>query len=262
MNAPAFQPTALLYEGKAKRVYATSDPQLHAVEFKNTATAFNARKQAELPGKGHLNCLISAHLFELLEEAGIPTHFKGLLGNGWMAVTPLQIVPLEVVLRNRAAGSLLRELPLSPGQRLEPALLDLYYKDDALGDPLLSEARLEWLDAVKPIDLSALQLLARRVNNDLRHSLATVELELVDLKLELGVASDGTLLLGDELSPDNCRLWDLRQPADSPARILDKDRFRHDLGGLIEAYGNVLQRIERLGLQPRCSGHFVPTTVH
>lgn len=254
MTAPSPQPTALLHEGKAKRVYATADPHVHAVEFKDTATAFNARKREDLPGKGALNCLISAHLFTLLEQAGIPTHFRGLLRAGWMAVAPLQILPLEVVLRNRAAGSLLRELPVAAGQQLEPALLDLYYKDDSLGDPLLSEERLALLDGMQSLDLAALQSLARQVNTCLRSSLATLELDLVDLKLELGLSRNGELILGDELSPDNCRLWDLRQPADSPARILDKDRFRQDLGGLIEAYGNVLERIRQLGCQPRYYG--------
>jgi len=263
----------LLHEGKAKRVYATDQPDLLAVEFKDDATAFNAQKRAQLSGKGVLNCQISALLFEYLELQGIPTHFLGLppatatatatsavgeavgeasgdAGGNWMLVRPVRVVPLEVVIRNIAAGSLCKQLPIAPGTRLEQPLLDLYYKDDGLGDPLLSEARLRLLGLVDEAQRIAIEQLAWRVNTSLRPLFAGLNLELVDFKIELGYSVDGQLLLADEISPDNCRLWD-RGIADSQARILDKDRFRQDLGGVVEAYGEVLKRVQGVCPEPR-----------
>ena len=250
----------LLHEGKAKRVYATDQPDLLAVEFKDDATAFNAQKRAQLSGKGVLNCQISALLFEYLELQGIPTHFLGLpatatsavgeAGGNWMLVRPVRVVPLEVVIRNIAAGSLCKQLPIAPGTSLEQPLLDLYYKDDGLGDPLLSEARLRLLGLVDDVQRIAIEQLAWRVNTALGPLFAGLNLELVDFKIELGYSADGQLLLADEISPDNCRLWD-RGIADSKARILDKDRFRHDLGGVVEAYGEVLKRVQGVCPEPR-----------
>jgi phosphoribosylaminoimidazole-succinocarboxamide synthase len=265
----------LLHEGKAKRVYATDQPDLLAVEFKDDATAFNAQKRAQLSGKGVLNCQISALLFEYLELQGIPTHFLGLppatatatatatsavgeaggeasgeAGGNWMLVRPVRVVPLEVVIRNIAAGSLCKQLPIAPGTRLEQPLLDLYYKDDGLGDPLLSEARLRLLGLVDDAQRIAIEQLAWRVNTALGQLFAGLDLELVDFKIELGYSADGQLLLADEISPDNCRLWD-RGIADSQARILDKDRFRQDLGGVVEAYGEVLKRVQGVCPEPR-----------
>ena len=262
----------LLHEGKAKRVYATDQPDLLAVEFKDDATAFNAQKRAQLSGKGFLNCQISALLFEYLELQGIPTHFMGLpatatatassavgeaggeasgeAGGNWMLVRPVRVVPLEVVIRNIAAGSLCKQLPIAPGTRLEQPLLDFYYKDDGLGDPLLSEARLRLLGLVDDAQRIAIEQLAWRVNTALGQLFAGLDLELVDFKIELGYSADGQLLLADEISPDNCRLWD-RGIADSQARILDKDRFRQDLGGVVEAYGEVLKRVQGVCPEPR-----------
>jgi phosphoribosylaminoimidazole-succinocarboxamide synthase len=270
----------LLHEGKAKRVYSTDQADLLAVEFKDDATAFNAQKKAQLSGKGALNCQISALLFEHLELQGIPTHFLGLppatapddeapddetpddpapddpagdqcaAGGHWMLVRPVRVVPLEVVIRNIAAGSLCKQLPIAPGTRLERPLLDLYYKDDGLGDPLLSEARLRLLGLVDDGQRSEIEQLAWRVNDALRQLFAGIELELVDFKIELGYSADGQLLLADEISPDNCRLWD-RGIADSQERILDKDRFRQDLGGVVEAYGEVLKRVQGVCPEPR-----------
>ena len=266
----------LLHEGKAKRVYATDQPDLLAVEFKDDATAFNAQKRAQLSGKGVLNCQISALLFEYLELQGIPTHFLGLpatatatatvtatsevgeaggeaigeAGGNWMLVRPVQMVPLEVVIRNIAAGSLCKQLPIAPGTRLEQPLLDLYYKDDGLGDPLLSEARLRLLGLVDDAQRIAIEQLAWRVNTALWQLFASLDLELVDFKIELGYSADGQLLLADEISPDNCRLWD-RGIADSQDRILDKDRFRQDLGGVVEAYGEVFKRVQGVCPEPR-----------
>ena len=252
MDAPAPALGPLLHEGKAKRLYATTDPRLCAVEFKDMATAANGRHQVELAGKGKLGCGISARLFTLLEQSGLPTHFHGLLENdGWMLVRPLRMIPLEVVLRNRAAGSLLRQLPIVAGQKLEPPLLDLYFKDDTLGDPFLSEARLTTLNIITPQERRQLETMARQVNRVLHQALGRLALDLVDLKLEFGRDTSGQLLLADELSPDNCRLWDQRQSPDSPGRSLDKDRFRQGLGGLVDAYTEVSQRIRALDLKPR-----------
>ena len=227
---------SLLYEGKAKRVYATDQTDRVAVEYKDDATAFNALKKAQLAGKGELNCQISARLFELLEREGIPTHYLGLQSSNWMQVRPVRIVPVEVVIRNIAFGSLCKQMPIEPGTPLDPPLLDLYYKDDAFGDPLLSEARLERL--------------AHAVNTTLKAFFASIQLQLVDFKIELGFTDSGALVVADEISPDTCRLWDL-QVADASDRILDKDRFRQDLGGVVEAYGEVLKRVQGACPTPR-----------
>ncbi len=240
----------LLYEGKAKRVYATDQPDLVAVEFKDEATAFNAEKRASLAGKGERNCRISALVFEWLEARGVSTHYLGVEGDRWMLVRPVKVVPIEVVVRNVAAGSLCRQLPIAPGTPLDPPLLDLYYKDDALGDPLLTEARLERLQLVSSGQLQSISELAMAVNRGLRELFGSVDLELVDFKIELGFAADGRLLLADEISPDTCRLWD-RRISDQSDRILDKDRFRQDLGGVVEAYGEVLKRVQGVCPQPR-----------
>lgn len=248
MSVP-FQLGALLHEGKAKRVHATDRADVLAVEFKDDATAFNAAKKASLVGKGVTNCRISALLFTHLASRGIPSHYLGLLQPGWMAVRPVAIVPLEVVIRNRAAGSLCRQLPVAAGTPLEPPLLDLYYKDDALGDPLLTEARLERLALVTPDERQTIEVLARRINAELLALFASLGLDLVDFKIELGRDSSGELLLADEISPDTCRLWD-RSSSDVNARILDKDRFRQDLGGVVEAYGEVLKRVEGVCAEP------------
>ena len=174
----------LLYEGKAKRVFASTDPDRVLVEFKNDATAFNAQKKAQLDDKGRLNCQISARLFELLEREGVPTHYCGLAGETWMLVRRVEIIPLEVVLRNIATGSLCRQTPIAEGTAIEPALLDLYYKDDSLGDPLLTEARVQLLGVADTAQLSAIEQLARRVN--------AVLLPFFDeLELQLAAGGDG-----------------------------------------------------------------------
>ncbi|MBC1260635.1 phosphoribosylaminoimidazolesuccinocarboxamide synthase [Synechococcus sp. BSF8S] len=239
----SYQLGPLLYEGKAKRIFQTDQPDLVAVEFKDDATAFNALKKAELKGKGALNCRISALLFEHLQRAGVPTHYLGVQGHHWMLVRPVRVIPIEVVIRNVAAGSLCRQMPIAAGTPLDPPLLDLYYKDDAYGDPLLSEARLERLSLVNGEQRRELEVLARRVNTVLLDLFSGLGLQLVDFKLELGFTADGALVVADEISPDTCRLWDL-DVVDAQERILDKDRFRQDLGGVIEAYGEVLKRVQ------------------
>ena len=246
----ALQIQDLLHEGKAKKVFRTDRPNVVAVQYKDDATAFNAQKKAQLAGKGLLNWEISARLFEALEGRGIASHYLGCLEPGWMVVQQVEIVPVEVVLRNRAAGSLCRQLPVAAETPLQPALLDLYYKDDELGDPLLTEARLALLQLLSPTERQELERLARVVNRSLQELLGSQQLELVDFKLEFGRSADGSLLLADEISPDTCRLWDVGV-ADRQGRILDKDRFRKDLGGVVEAYGEVLKRVQGLGPAPR-----------
>ena len=243
-------PGSLLYEGKAKRVYATDQADLVAVEYKDDATAFNALKKAQLAGKGELNCQISARLFELLERDGIPTHYLGMPEPNWMHVRSVRIVPVEVVIRNTAFGSLCKQMPIEPGTPLDPPLLDLYYKDDAFGDPLLTEARLERLGLLTADQRRELERLALAVNTCLRRFFAEIQLQLVDFKIELGFTAGGELVVADEISPDTCRLWDL-QVADAQDRILDKDRFRQDLGGVVEAYGEVLKRVQGACPTPR-----------
>lgn len=241
---------SLLYEGKAKRVFATDQPDLVAVEYKDDATAFNALKKAQLAGKGELNCRISALLFEHLASRGVPTHYLGVQGSQWMLVRPVQVIPIEVVIRNVAAGSLCKQMPIPPGTSLEPPLLDLYYKDDAYGDPLLTEARLDLLGLVTSEQRRQLEALARRVNGELLNLFDGIGLQLVDFKIELGFTAGGELVVADEISPDTCRLWD-RSVADASDRILDKDRFRQDLGGVVEAYGEVLKRVQGACPEPR-----------
>ena len=246
----ALQIQDLLHEGKAKKVFQTDRPGVVAVQYKDDATAFNAQKKAQLAGKGLLNWEISARLFEALEGQGIASHYLGCLEPGWMVVQEVEIVPVEVVLRNRAAGSLCRQLPVEPDTPLQPALLDLYYKDDALGDPLLTEARLELMQLLSAAERVELEQLARGVNTALQGLMTGLGLQLVDFKLEFGRSTDGRLVLADEISPDTCRLWDVGV-ADAENRILDKDRFRKDLGGVVEAYGEVLKRVQGLGSSPR-----------
>ncbi|NDC34927.1 MAG: phosphoribosylaminoimidazolesuccinocarboxamide synthase [Synechococcaceae bacterium WB9_2_112] len=249
----AYRVAELLHEGKAKRVYRTDRSDVVAVEFKDDATAFNAQKKAQLAGKGALNCQISALIFEHLVTRGVPTHYLGIDGSNWMLVRPVTIIPVEVVLRNVAAGSLCRQLPIAPGTVLEQPLLDLYYKDDALGDPLLTEARLQLLGLLDQAQLRSLERLALQINDELAALFDRCGLQLVDFKIELGFSSHGELLLADEISPDTCRLWD-RGVADGNDRILDKDRFRQDLGGVVEAYGEVLKRVQGVCPQPRVYG--------
>jgi phosphoribosylaminoimidazole-succinocarboxamide synthase len=241
----------LLHEGKAKKVFRTNREAVVAVQFKDDATAFNAQKKAQLGGKGLLNWEISARLFEALELKGVPSHYLGCLNPGWIAVQELDIVPLEVVMRNLAAGSLCRQLPIEPESELKPPLLDLYYKDDDLGDPLLTEARLELLGLLNCSERSEIESLSRAVNTGLQQLFGAIEITLVDFKLEFGRSADGSLLLADEISPDTCRLWDKQAKINGEDRILDKDRFRMDLGGVVEAYGEVLKRVQGIGPNPR-----------
>ncbi|WP_269613658.1 phosphoribosylaminoimidazolesuccinocarboxamide synthase [Prochlorococcus marinus] len=235
---------SLLYEGKAKRVFACENPNRVLIEFKNDATAFNAKKRSEIEGKGRLNCKISSALFELLESNGIPTHFLELHSETLMFAEKINVIPLEVVIRNIATGSLCRETPINEGTILTPPLLEFYYKDDKLGDPILTERRLKLLDLISPSQKEEVENITKRSNTILKEYFDSLDLLLVDFKLEFGLNSLGKLVIADEISPDNCRFWD-KTNSDPKGRILDKDRFRQDLGGVIDAYEEILKRIEK-----------------
>ncbi len=233
----------LLYEGKAKEVFATDHPEEFLVHFKNDVTAFNSKKHARMELKGSLNCQISALIFKLLENKGVPTHFLGLQNDSWMRVQKVDIIPLEIVVRNIATGSLCKETPIKPGTVLPCSLIDFYYKDDNLDDPLLTDARLDLLDLVSPSQRMEMKNIALRVNRCLKGFFAEIDLLLVDFKIEMGFNTKGDLLVADEISPDSCRIWDVNID-NQEDRILDKDRFRKDLGGLTESYREVLRRIQ------------------
>ena len=235
---------SLIYEGKAKRIFAHENPDRVLIEFKNDATAFNAKKRSSIEGKGRLNCKISAALFELLELNGIPTHFLELHSETFMIADKISVIPLEVVIRNIATGSLCRETPINQGTILNPPLLDLYYKDDELGDPILTERRLKLLDLISPSQMDEIEEITKSSNKILKEYFDSLDLLLVDFKLEFGIDSLGKLVIADEISPDNCRFWD-KTNSDPKGRILDKDRFRQDLGGVIDAYEEILKRIEK-----------------
>lgn len=231
----------VIYEGKAKQLVTTDDEQVLIQSFKNSATAFNGVKYAEFEGKGALNNTISCFLYEKLHEAGVATHYLGKLDDTQMTVKRLKIVPLEVVVRNVAAGSLSKRTGLEEGAALPHAIVETYYKKDELGDPILADAHVLMLDLIDADGLALLKQRALEVNAVLQPLMASVGITLVDFKLEFGHSADGELLLGDEISPDTCRLWDA-----SSAQKLDKDVFRRDLAGLVETYVVVAQR---LGLQ-------------
>jgi phosphoribosylaminoimidazole-succinocarboxamide synthase len=231
-----------LYEGKAKILYATDDSDVLLTYFKDDATAFNAQKRGSIQGKGAINCAISTHLFQKLEAAGIPTHFIDQPSTNEMRVRAVTIVPLEVVVRNIAAGSLCQQTGLEPGTILSQPLVDFYYKNDALGDPLLTRDRLLLLNLATPNQIQQLQAMALRINDILKAFFEDCGITLVDFKLEFGLDRNQQLILADEISPDTCRLWN-KAESDPQRRVMDKDRFRHDLGGVEAAYQQVMERV-------------------
>jgi phosphoribosylaminoimidazole-succinocarboxamide synthase len=231
-----------LYEGKAKIIYATDDPAVLLTYFKDDATAFNAQKKGQIEGKGQINCAISTYLFQRLEAAGIETHWIETTGDRTMLVKALQIIPLEVVVRNLAAGSLCQQTGLPLGQRLEPALVEFYYKNDDLGDPLLTGDRIRAMAIATEEQIDTLRRLALNINQVLTEFFMGCAITLVDFKLEFGLDAQQQILLGDEISPDTCRLWD-QSTDDETQRVLDKDRFRQDLGQVEAAYQRVLEKV-------------------
>lgn len=228
----------LLYEGKAKKIYATDERDVLWVEYKDSATAFNGEKKATIVGKGRLNNEISSLLFTKLKEAGIPNHFMKKLSPTEQLVKSVAIIPLEVVVRNVVAGSLAKRLGLAEGTPLETPLVEFYYKNDDLGDPLLVEDHIAILKLASRGEIAWLKSEALKVNDVLRAHFAERKVRLIDFKLEFGRTADGAILLADEVSPDTCRLWD----AETNEK-LDKDVFRRDLGSLTEAYEVILQRL-------------------
>jgi phosphoribosylaminoimidazole-succinocarboxamide synthase len=227
-----------LYEGKAKQVWSTDDPELVIQYFKDDATAFNAQKRGTIASKGVLNNAISERLFALLEAAGVKTHFVERLSEREMLVRKLRIFPIEVVVRNVVAGSLAKRMGREEGEPLPSPVVELYYKDDALGDPMINESHALVFGLATRADLDALSTTSLRVNSILQPFFAERDLTLVDFKLEFGRTADGTILLGDEICPDTCRLWDVKT-----GERLDKDRFRRDLGRVEEAYQEVYRRV-------------------
>jgi phosphoribosylaminoimidazole-succinocarboxamide synthase len=232
------QKRELLYEGKAKQVYATDRPDQVIVYYKDDATAFNGEKRGTIESKGELNNQMTAIFFGLLAPAGVPTHFLQQLSAREQLVKKVKIVPIEVVVRNIAAGSLSKRLGLPEGTELPQAVVEWYYKNDELGDPLINEDHIAALKLATPEQLQQMRQYALTVNEMLREHLAGRRVLLVDFKLEFGIDADGQLILADEISPDTCRFWD----ADTHQK-LDKDRFRRDLGGVEEAYQEMLHRL-------------------
>lgn len=229
----------LIYEGKAKKVYATSSPEHVIVEYKDDATAFNGQKRGVIAGKGVVNNRMSNLFFRLLEAHGIETHFVEELSERRTLVRKVEIVPVEVVVRNLAAGSMAKRLGIPEGTPLRRPIVEFYYKNDELGDPLVSEEHVEALGWASAGEIDTIRKTALRVNQVLGEFLAAQNVRLVDFKLEFGRTPGGRLLLADEISPDTCRFWDL-----TSGEKLDKDRFRRDLGGVEQAYEEMMRRVE------------------
>jgi phosphoribosylaminoimidazole-succinocarboxamide synthase len=231
-----------LYEGKAKILYITDDPDILLTYFKDDATAFNAQKRGSIQGKGAVNCAISSHLFRQLEAKGISTHFIDQPSANEMRVRTVKILPLEVVVRNIAAGSLCKQTGLALGTPISPPLVEFYYKNDDLGDPLLTRDRLLLMGLATVEQVEQLQSMALRINEILIDFFQHCGITLVDFKLEFGLDAAQKIILADEISPDTCRLWD-QSETDPARRVMDKDRFRQDLGEVESAYQRVMQRV-------------------
>ncbi len=225
------------YEGKAKILYETSDPDLVIQYFKDDATAFNAAKKGTIKEKGIMNNKISTKIFEFLSSEGIPTHFEKNLNDREMLVKRVEIVPIEVIIRNRAAGSLCKLLDLEEGLKLKKTILEFCYKRDDLGDPLINEDHILALNIATQEELETIRKYTLNINELMTKFFANLKLELIDFKIEFG-RYKGKIILADEISPDTCRIWEV-----GTGKRLDKDRFRHDLGNVEEAYQEVLSRV-------------------
>ena len=231
-------PEELLYEGKAKKLFITEDPQILRVEYKDDATAFNGKKFDRLKGKGHLNNAITVFFFEHLDTKDIPSHFVRKISETEQLVRRVKIIPLEVVVRNVAAGSLSKRIGWEEGKELPHPIVEFYYKDDDLGDPLLAEEHIRLLELASEAQIEELKKRGLAVNEALKSLMLSKGIRLIDFKLEFGLEQKGEILLADEISPDTCRFWDIES-----GKILDKDRFRRDLGGVTEAYLEIHQRL-------------------
>lgn len=230
--------TEQLYEGKAKKVWATDDPEIVIVDYKDDATAFNGLKKGTIAGKGVVNNKMSNYLMQILEKKGVPTHFVKELSDRETAVKKVTIVPLEVIIRNRAAGSICKRLGLEEGMNFVCPSIEFSYKDDDLGDPLINGYHAVSCGFATQEDIDTIKKYAFKVNEVLKEYFLSNGVELIDFKLEFGKTSDGTIVLADEISPDTCRFWDSKTH-----EKLDKDRFRRDLGGVEDAYAEMMKRV-------------------
>lgn len=229
-----------LSEGKSKILYETNHPEGHLIQyFKDDATAFNALKKGQIHDKGVVNCAVSTWVFQYLEKQGIPTHFVEQSSEREMLVRRVKILPVEVVLRNIAAGSICKRLGLEKGRRLSPALVEYFYKSDPLGDPLIGEGHILYFGWATKEQLEQMTKYCHEVNRILTAIFSEIGLDLVDYKLEFGIDNRGKLLLADEFTADGCRLWDKKT-----GEPMDKDRFRHDLGRVEESYREVYERLK------------------
>ncbi len=228
----------LRYEGKAKKVYATDHPGEFVVEYKDDATAFNAQKRGTVAGKGAVNNAITSALYPQLEGAGVPTHFLRRLSEREQLVRAAEIIPIEVVVRNVAAGSFSKRLGLPEGVILPRPVVEYYYKSDVLGDPLINTDTAVALEWATEYELGIVRALSLKVNAFLTPFFAARFVRLIDFKLEFGKTEGGQIVLADEISPDTCRFWDAET-----GEKLDKDRFRRDLGGVEDAYREMLRRV-------------------
>ena len=227
-----------LYEGKAKKVFATNDPDLVIVSYKDDATAFNGAKKGTIVGKGVVNNRMSNFLMEKLEKEGIPTHYVKELSERETAVKKVSIVPLEVIVRNIAAGSLSKRLGIPEGTPMKRTVIEYCYKCDALDDPMVNEYHILAMEYCTEEELKTIACLALKINAFLVKYFASINVELVDFKLEFGKTRDGKIVLADEISPDTCRFWDA-----TTHEKLDKDRFRRDMGGVEDAYREMMKRV-------------------
>ena len=228
-----------LYEGKAKKVFATEDPQLLIVQYKDDATAFNGLKKGTIVGKGIINNQMSNRLMAMLESEGVPTHFVRELSQRETLVKKVSIVPLEVIVRNIAAGSFSKRYGVEEGVVFDQPTIEFSYKNDELGDPLLNTKHALALKVATPEEIEIIERYSLKINEVLKSCWLSCGVTLVDFKLEFGRLEDGTIVLADEISPDTCRLWDSKTH-----EKLDKDRFRRDLGGVEEAYAEIMKRLE------------------
>ena len=230
--------TEQLYEGKAKKVFATDVEGVYIVDYKDDATAFNGEKRGTIVGKGVINNRVTNFLMKKLEAEGIPTHLIEQLSDRETAVKAVKIVPLEVIVRNVAAGSLSKRLGLPEGTPMKKTVLEFSYKDDALGDPMINDYHIFAMELCTEEELDTIKAYALRINDILKEYFKTLNIDLIDFKLEFGRTEDGQIVLADEISPDTCRFWD-----STTHEKLDKDRFRRDLGNVEGAYHEILRRL-------------------
>ncbi|MCU5745615.1 phosphoribosylaminoimidazolesuccinocarboxamide synthase [Staphylococcus sp. SQ8-PEA] len=230
---------SLLYEGKAKRIFTTEEENVLKVEYKDEVTAGNGAKKDHLPGKGRLNNLITSKIFEYLNDQGLKSHFIERISETEQIVEQVEIIPLEVVVRNIAAGSITKRLGFEKGHKFNEPLVEFFYKNDDLNDPLITDAHIKVLEIADDKDIEALQSAALEINNHLQQLMSKMDLRLVDFKIEFGRTKYGNLILADEISPDTCRIW-----AQDSDENFDKDVYREDRGSIIDVYQSFLNKLE------------------